>query len=44
MEVIFKPLIKELIQYYYTWNGTGGYCHIALDDGNLEEWVMRNVK
>lgn len=36
---VFKPVIKELIQYYY-WNlenGTGGYCHIALDDGNLTD-------
>ena len=34
---IFKPLIKELIQFYYSFNGAGGYCHIALDDGNLED-------
>jgi hypothetical protein len=33
----FKPLIKDLIQYYYLFNGAGGYCHIALDEGNLED-------
>jgi len=33
----FKPVILELIQLYYTYNGAGGYCHIALDDGNLED-------
>lgn len=33
----FKPVIKELIQLYYTFNGAGGWCHIALDDGNLED-------
>ena len=35
----FIPMIKELIQYYYEdlENFTGGYCHIALDDGNLTD-------
>lgn len=32
---IFKPVIIALIQYYYINNPAGGYCHIALDDGNL---------
>ena len=36
---VFKPVIKELIQFYYNnmENGAGGYCHVALDDGNLSE-------
>jgi hypothetical protein len=42
----FKPIILDLIKYYYdespcddgsTGNSTGGYCHIALDDGNLSD-------
>ena len=33
----FKPLIKELIRFYYQTNPTGGCCHIALDDGNLDD-------
>ena len=35
----FKPLIKDLIQYYYNYspdNGCGGYLHAVLDDGNIE--------
>ena len=34
----FKPLIKELISYYYRNldNSAGGYFHIVLDDGNIE--------
>ena len=33
----FKPLIYEIIQYYYSiGNGTGGYLHTVLDDGNVE--------
>lgn len=31
----FKPMIIELIQYYYINNPTGGCCHIILDEGNL---------
>jgi len=31
-----KPIIKELIQYYYRTNNAGGNCHVVLDDGNLE--------
>ena len=33
-----KPFIKQLIKYYYDelGNGTGGYLHIVLDDGNIE--------
>ena len=40
--VVFKPVIKELIQYYYDdlENSTGGYCHIALDDGNVEDGYL----
>ena len=33
----FKPIIEELIQYYYETYPSGGYCHIALDDGNLSD-------
>ncbi|MGV8914370.1 MAG: hypothetical protein ACOH1X_02865 [Kaistella sp.] len=35
----FKPLVKNLIQYYYfdLVNPTGGYLHIVLDDGNLDD-------
>lgn len=38
-ETIFKPVIKELIQYYYQLpnNAAGRFCHIVLDDGNLED-------
>lgn len=38
-EDVFKPVIKELIQYYYQnlGNGTGKFLHIATDDGNLED-------
>lgn len=38
-ENVFKPIIKELIQYYYNnlQNPTGGNLHIAIDDGNLED-------
>lgn len=33
----FKPLLKDLIQYYYeNVGGTGGTMHIATDDGNLD--------
>ena len=34
----FKPYLLELIKYYYEdlGNGTGGYLHIVLDDGNIE--------
>ena len=33
----FKPFLKEFIQFYYKELGniSGGYLHIALDDGNL---------
>lgn len=35
----FKPVINELIQYYYCigGNSAGGNLHISLDDGNLSE-------
>ena len=35
----FQPIIKDLIQFYYKEceQGAGGGCHIALDDGNLED-------
>lgn len=38
-EEIFKPIIKGLISYYYEEgnNPTGGYLHVALDDGNLSD-------
>ena len=40
IEEQFKPLIKQLIQYYYQWHSAGGHCHIALDDGNLEDGAL----
>ena len=35
----FKPLLCDLIRYYYNeiGHGAGGYLHIATDDGNLHE-------
>jgi hypothetical protein len=38
-ENIFRPMIRELIKYYYQnlGNASGGYLHIVLDDGNLED-------
>jgi len=38
-ELIFKPQLYELIQYYYynCGNPNGGNCHIVLDDGNLDD-------
>jgi 2-hydroxy-3-keto-5-methylthiopentenyl-1-phosphate phosphatase len=35
----FKPLIKDLIEFYYQdlGNCTGGAFHIVLDDGNVED-------
>lgn len=35
----FKPIINELVQYYYEYlnNSSGGNLHIALDDGNLSD-------
>ena len=35
----FKPFLNDFIQYYYKdlGNGSGGYLHIATDDGNLSE-------
>lgn len=35
----FKPLVKELIKFYYEelCIGTGGDFHIVLDDGNIED-------
>ena len=36
-EKIFKPITKELIQYYYQWYVVGGNLHIVLDDGNLDD-------
>jgi 2-hydroxy-3-keto-5-methylthiopentenyl-1-phosphate phosphatase len=35
----FKPFIKELIKFYYKdlGNSAGGYFHIVLDDGNIED-------
>lgn len=35
----FKPLIKQLIKFYYEvlGNSTGGYYHIVLDDGNITD-------
>ena len=38
-EIIMNDLLlKYLIQYYYNEldNGSGGYLHIVLDDGNIE--------
>lgn len=37
-----KPFVKEFVQYYYDEleNGSGGYLHIVLDDGNIEK---RNI-
>jgi len=34
-----KPFIKDLIKFYYEdlGNSTGGYFHIVLDDGNIED-------
>lgn len=39
-----KPIIIDLIQYYYEDNPTGGYCHIALDDGNLMQIDLLSCK
>jgi len=41
-----KPFLCDFIQYYYDdlQNSTGGYLHIATDDGNLTEqdiWVCQ---
>ena len=35
----FKPHLNDLIKFYYKdlENPTGGYLHVALDDGNLTE-------
>jgi len=33
----FKPLVKDFIRYYYEDNPAGGYLHVVLEDGNLDE-------
>jgi len=35
----YKPFIKDLIKFYYEdlGNSSGGYFHIVLDDGNIED-------
>jgi hypothetical protein len=36
-ETPFKPVLCDLIQYYYeNVNSAGGYLHIVLDDGNTD--------
>ena len=36
-EKVFKPIINELIRYYYGFHSAGGHLHIATDDGNLDD-------
>ena len=33
----FSVQLIELIEFYYEHNPAGGWLHIALDDGNLED-------
>lgn len=42
----FKPFIKTLVKYYYKelGNGSGGFLHIVLDDGNIEHEFIRQCR